>query len=581
MVQVMWGPQLSALAEQQRTRVYVEPARRGAIEDRNGHQLAYTMQARALTVSPIILRRELAQRYEMYPDFYADVDQTLADMATGIPEMLKGNGSANTIPSSEDILAKLQADTSYEVLAPAVDPDLAAQIAEKYFGVAADRLDTRQYPNGAVAENIIGKVSSDGEGQFGFELSSDALLAGIDGKRTEDVSTNGQVIPGTARNQIPAIDGSTIQLTIDLDLQTYLQQQLEQAKKNSGAKAAEAVVLDAKSGQVLAMANADTINPNGDIAAQLRAGRSFDNTTISTPFEPGSVAKIITAAAAIEYGLTTPDEVLTVPGSISMAGVTVRDAWVHGDIPYTTTGIFGKSSNVGTLMLAQRVGDQRFYDMARKFGIGTSTGIELPNESSGVLPDITQWSGGTFANLPIGQGMSMTLLQMTSMYQAIANDGVRVQPRIIKQITRADGTVEPLGEPEKTTVVSAQTAATVRDMFRAVTQSDPMGYQNGTGPTAAIEGYQITGKTGTAQQVDPNTGAYSNSEYWITFAGIAPADNPRFVIGIMLDRPERGVHGEGGQSAAPLFHDIAAWLLNRDNVPLSAPANRLTLDARQ
>ncbi|MDO4908733.1 MAG: penicillin-binding protein 2, partial [Corynebacterium sp.] len=475
MVQVMWGPSLSALAEQQRTRVYVEAARRGAIQDRNGRELAYTMQARALTVSPIILRKELAERHDLYPDTYPDVDQALQDMANGIPDMLKGNGAAKTIPNSDDLLTKLQSDTTYQVLAPAVDPDLAEQIADKYFGVAADRLDQRQYPNGAVGENIIGKVSSDGEGQFGFELSSDALLSGIDGKRTEDVSTNGQVIPGTARNQIPAIDGSTIELTIDLDLQTYLQQQLEQAKKNSGAKAAEAVVLDAKSGQVLAMANADTIDPNGDISAQLRAGRSFDNTPISTPFEPGSVAKIITASAAIEYGLTTPDEVLSVPGSISMAGVTVRDAWSHGNMPYTTAGVFGKSSNVGTLMLAQRVGDQRFFDMARKFGIGTATGIELPNESAGVLPDISQWSGGTFANLPIGQGMSVTLLQMASMYQAIANDGVRVQPRIIKQITKADGTVEPLAEPQKTTVVSPQTAQTVRDMFRAVTQSDPMG----------------------------------------------------------------------------------------------------------
>ena len=399
--------------------------------------------------------------------------------------------------------------------------------------------------------------------------ASDAQLAGIDGRRVEEVSTNDQAIPGTLRDQNPAVDGAQIELTIDLDLQTYVQQQVQQAKVNSGAEQASAVVLDAKTGEVLAMANSDTVDPMGDIQRQLERGKRFDNSAITSPFEPGSVAKIITASAAIENKLTTPDEVLQVPGSIDMAGVTVRDAWEHGVMPYTTTGVFGKSSNVGTLMLAQRVGEDRFADMLNKFGIGQLTGVELPSESAGLLPDREQWSGGTFANLPIGQGMSLTLLQMAGVYQAIANDGERVTPRIIKKVTRADGTVDRLPQPERTRVVSDDTARTVRNMFRSVAQSDPTGVQQGTGPQAAVEGYQISGKTGTAQQVDPACQCYSNSKYWITFAGIAPADDPRYVVAIMLDAPQRGVHGEGGQSAAPLFHDIASWLLTRDNVPLS------------
>ena len=207
--------------------------------------------------------------------------------------------------------------------------------------------------------------------------------------------------------------------------------------------------------------------------------------------------------------------------------------------------------------------------MLKKFGIGQLTGVELPSESAGLLPDREQWSGGTFANLPIGQGMSLTLLQMAGVYQAIANDGERVTPRIIKRVTNADGTVDRLPQPERTRVVSEDTARTVRNMFRSVAQSDPTGVQQGTGPQAAVEGYQISGKTGTAQQVDPACQCYSNSKYWITFAGIAPADDPRYVVAIMLDAPQRGVHGEGGQSAAPLFLDIASWLLTRDNVPLS------------
>ncbi|MEK0372162.1 penicillin-binding protein 2 [Corynebacterium mastitidis] len=598
-VQVVWGPELSAKAEEQRARIYVEPARRGEIADRDGREMAYTMQARSLTVSPDLLRRELREQADLElrmadspgadaapenRDAYLDerVEETLKEMARGIPQMIKDAGASTDEVDAKEIEEKLRADTHYEVLVRNVDPDVAAEIAEKYHGVAADHQDIRQYPNGAVGENILGKVSMDGQGQFGFEASGDALLSGINGRMTEDVSTDGQVIPGTLRDQVPAIDGKSVRLTVDLDVQNYLQQKVEQARENSGAKDAEAVVLDARTGEVVAMANTGTIDPNGDIEKQLERGKDFDNPAISAPYEPGSVAKIITAAGVLEEGLTTPDEVLQVPGAISMSGVTVNDAWEHGTVPYTTTGIFGKSSNVGTLMLAQRLGEEEYARYLEKFGIGQPTGVELPNESAGLLPSPEQWSGGTFANLPIGQGMSWTTLQMASVYQALANGGERVEPRIISSVTNPDGTEEELPEPKRTQVVRPETARTVVDMFRAVTQSDPTGVQSGTGPGGAIEGYQTSGKTGTAQQVDPNTGAYSMSDFWITFAGVAPADDPRYVIAVMLDDPDRGVEpgGQGGQSAAPVFRDVASWLMDRDNVPTSDPMEGLlTLQA--
>src|SRR5699024_5216356 len=274
-----------------------------------------------------------------------------------------------------------------------------------------------------------------------------------------------------------------------------------------------------------------------------KQGPNTGNTAISSPFDPGSVAKIITAAGAIEDGVTTPDEVLTVPGSIHMSGVTVNDAWQHDPEPFTTTGIFGKSSNVGTLMLAERLGPDRYAELLHDFGMGQATGVELPGESAGLVPQRPQWSGGTFANLPIGQGMAITLLQMTSIYQTIANDGERIPPRIIRAETGPDGTVTRAERPEPIRVVSPETARTVRDMFQSTLQSDPTGNQSGTAAGSGLEGYQLSGKTGTAQKVDEATGAYSNSRYHITFAGIAPADDPRFVIGIMLDEPVRGVHG--------------------------------------
>ena len=597
-VQIVWGPELAAQAEEQRARVYVDPARRGEIIDREGNQLAYTMQARSLTVSPMLLRDELRQQQDLQmrvdgenvgksPEQISDelddrVQDVLERMSREIPEMIEDAGAVaegSEEVKDEEILDKLEAETSYEVLVRNVDPDVAAEIAATFHGVAADHQDIRQYPNGAIGENIIGKVSMDGQGQFGFEASADSTLSGINGRSTEDVSTDGQVIPGTLRDVVPAVDGAGVELTLDLDLQTYVQQLLEQAKSNSQANSAEAVVLDVATGDVLAMANTDTIDPNGNISRQLEAGKDFENKTISHPFEPGSVAKIITAAATLEEGLTTPDEVHQVPGSINMAGVTVKDAWDHGVVPYTTTGVFGKSSNVGTLMLADRLGEEKFADYLSRFGIGQPTGIELPNESSGLLPPLEQWSGGTFANLPIGQGMSLTTLQMASIYQALANNGERIEPRIINEITGPDGSVRESAEPNRTQVVSPETADTVIEMFESVTQSDPSGVQSGTGVGGAIPGYQTSGKTGTAQKVDPNTGAYSQSAYWITFAGVAPADDPRFVVAVMVDEPTRGVEegGAGGQSAAPIYRDIASWLLNRDNIPPSPPDEELKI----
>ncbi|MEJ5920581.1 MULTISPECIES: peptidoglycan D,D-transpeptidase FtsI family protein [unclassified Corynebacterium] len=602
-VQLIVGPDLAAQAQSQRSVEIVDPARRGAITDRNGAQLAFTMEARSLTVHPGTLRAFIDERHRLYPDQTDPYDERLKQIAAELPEMLgvknkddeeekssrrrqasqpeqeEGIQNVQESISAKEILAKLRNEnSSYEVLVRNVDPDKAAEVTKKFPELVAERQDIRQYPNGAAAANLIGKIGMDGVGQFGFEASRDSTLQGVNGGKTIDVAANGIAIPGSTRDVNAPIDGTNYELTIDVDMQYYVQQQLEQAVEKSGAKSASAVVLDAKSGEILSMAQSGTANPNRDIGAEVDAGRNMNNSPVSDPFEPGSVAKIITAAAAIEDGKTTPDEVLQVPGSIEMSGVTVRDAWEHDTEAFTTTGVFGKSSNVGTLMLAERLGQDRFAEVLHLFGLGQSTGVELPGESAGLVPQRPQWSGGTFANLPIGQGMAMTLLQMTGVYQAIANDGERIQPRVIRKETTSDGTVTKQNPPERVRVVSPETARTVRDMFQSTMQSDETGVQMGTAAGNDIEGYRLSGKTGTAQKVDEETGAYSNSQYFITFAGIAPADDPRFVIGIMLDEPVRGVHGEGGQSAAPLFRDIAAWALNRYNVPPSAqPEQTLVL----
>ncbi len=409
----------------------VEKAVRGSIVDRNYDKLAFTIEARALTFQPAKIRKQLTEAKQKSPAA-PDPDKRLTQIATEIAAKLDNK------PDAATLLKKLRSNETFVYLARAVDPALAGAITKKFPEVGAERQDLRQYPGGALAANIVGGIDWDGHGLLGLEDSMDSKLSGTDGSITYDRGSDGVVIPGSYRNKHDAVNGSTVQLTLDDDIQFYVQQQVQQAKDASGAKNVSAVVLDSKTGEVLAMSNDNTFDPSQDIGRQ--ADKQMGNLAVTSPFEPGSVNKIVTASSVIEYGLSNPDEVLQVPGSIDMGGVTVRDAWAHGVMPYTTTGVFGKSSNVGTLMLAQRVGPERYYDMLGKFGLGQRTGVGLPGESSGLVPPIDQWSGSTFSNLPIGQGLSMTLLQMAGMYQGIANDGVRIPPRIVKATIAPDGT---------------------------------------------------------------------------------------------------------------------------------------------
>ncbi|WP_182349553.1 peptidoglycan D,D-transpeptidase FtsI family protein [Tomitella gaofuii] len=570
-VQVVRAPELSAQSASQRTVTTKLPATRGDIVDTNGKPLAYTVDARALTFQPVRVRDELAEAHAKDPE--APTAEEYIDKAVAKLSAMLGDKV-----DARELRKEMASDKQFVYLARQVDPRKATAITEEFSKIGSDPDNIREYPGGALAANILGATRWDGSGLIGLESSMQSVLAGTAGSKTYDRGSGGDIIPGSVRDVHPAQNGSTVRLTIDSDLQYFVQNAVQKAKDASGAKNVSAVVLDADTAHVLAMSNDNTFDPSIGVGDPANDHAELGNPSVTTPFEPGSVNKIITASAAIEYGLTTPEEVLQVPGSITMDGVTVSDAWPHGVAPYTTTGIFGKSSNVGTLMLAQRVGQDRFAQMVKKFGLGQRTGVGLPGESAGAVPPEDQWTAGTFANLPIGQGLSMTLLQMADMYQTIANDGLRVPPRIVEKIVGPDGQVTTPEEPEPVRVVSPETARTVRDMFRAVVQDDD-GNQRGTGVPAAVEGYQVSGKTGTAQQIDPECGCYSNSDYWITFAGMAPTQDPRFVVAVMMDRPQRSADGSGGMSAAPLFHDIASWLLQREQVPLSPPAPRLVLQA--
>ncbi|MEV0089669.1 penicillin-binding protein 2 [Saccharopolyspora sp. NPDC050642] len=553
---------LSEKAQAQRAAKQIIPAERGSFTDRSGNVLAFSGESRQLYANPNLLTKTFDEEHAKNPEKPTS-EQYKREIARYIAQVLPG------VISEQEVLDALFKDAGFTYFGPPIDPSQARLITEKYPHIGAEYRATREYPARSVGSNIIGVANWRRDdrkikGLMGLEASMDPLLAGTAGEKVSDTARDSNlVIPGTERELKAAIPGSDVQLTIDSDLQFMLQRQLADYTRAAQARSASAVVLDAKTGEIYALANDKAFDPGAP-----SWGDSPDsNPAVTTPFEPGSVGKVITAAGAIENGIVKPDTVLQVPGSIKVADRTVGDAWPHGTLPLTFTGVLGKSSNVGTLMVAQQLGEDRFYDLAKKFGLGQVTGSGLPGESAGSLPPRQSWSGSTFANLPIGQGLSMTVLQMAGMYQAIANDGVRMPPRIIAAETGPDGTRVERPRPEGVRVVSPETAHTVRDMLRSVVQNGPGREQDGTGPGAALPGFQVSGKTGTAQQVDPACRCYSQSKYWITFAGMVPADNPRFVVGLMLDQPAYGT--QDGSSAAPLFNEVASFLTQRYQIPPS------------
>lgn len=558
-VQGVQANTLAAKAEQQRITKDVIPADRGSIMDRHESVLAFSSEAKQLYATPRRMTETLEEAHAKDPT-EPTATQHKQEAARFIARTTQGK------ITEKQVLDVLMSDDQFSYFGPEIDPAKAKEITGKFPQIGAEYRAIREYPAGNLAANVIGAANwrmdeRKIEGQIGLEAAMDKTLGGRNGVKLSDTAMGSSlVIPGTERELKPAVPGSDVQLTVDSDVQFTVQRGLNDYARRANARSASAVVLDAKTGEVYALANDKTFDPGGPWNGNI------GNPAVTTPFEPGSVNKVITAAGAIENDVIKPEDVLQVPGKIEVADRTVGDAWPHGTIPLTFTGVLGKSSNVGTIEVAQKLGGKKWFDLASKFGLGKSTGIGLPGESAGSLPPPKEWSGSSFANLPIGQGLSMTVLQMAGMYQTIANDGVRMPPRIVDATIRPDGTRVPTPDPKGVRVVSPKTANTVKDMLRAVVQDGPGSINDGTGKAAALEGYQLSGKTGTAQQYDPAIKGYSNEKYWITFAGMVPADNPRFVVGLMLDRP----HGsEEATSAAPLFHELASYLTQHFQIPLS------------
>jgi cell division protein FtsI (penicillin-binding protein 3) len=523
----------ASAAHAQRVDTVALHALRGSIVDRNGTVLAYTSAALDITVDPAQIKP--ADRAAYAAKLAPLVGKTVAQ-----------------------VIAVLSKPGQYAMLARALSPLQAQKITDlELAGIYTQATTQRQYPGRTTAANVIGTVHSDGTGAAGIEDQFNSVLAGKDGTLTYAVDNVGNVNPSARTVRKNAQNGGTVQLTIDQSLQFMAQQALDQGVAQSGARGGSMAMLDVGTGQVLALAssstfdasNPDSINPNASI-----------NPPVMNAFEPGSVQKAVTFAAALQERVITPRSVLAVPNQITIGDATVGDAWWHPTQNFTATGILAESSNVGTLEIAQRLGAQKWMDYEQRFGVGQKTGIELPGESSGYLPPMSTWSGSTFANLPFGQGESMTVLQLASIYQTIANNGVRIPPRIVQSVTKADGSVSRTAQPAGVRVITPRTAQTLSTMLESVIMP------GGTGVKAAVPGYRIAGKTGTAQQPDPALGGrYSSTMNWDTFAGFARTGGSQFVVAIMIDNPTNGLHG--GDVAAPLAQQMFSYELAHADIP--------------
>jgi cell division protein FtsI (penicillin-binding protein 3) len=505
---------------------------RGSIVDANGVTLADTVLRYDVQVSPSVAVLDKVA-------FTKDVNAIGAATGQGGAAVQKIISNALAVnPKSQYALVIKGIDvTKYDKLTALNIPWLHMT-----------RNSTRVYPDGAVAGNLVGFVGSDGKPQAGIESSQNACLAAADGSQTYQQALDGTPIPGTTVTQKPATNGGTVQLTIDSDLQWFAQQQLAQVVPALGAKFGFVTVAEAKTGKLLTVAQYPSVDPNnvGATPPNFWGAMSF-----STPFEPGSTFKALTAAALIDTGKATPaSQVLTPYTFTSPNGANLHDAGYHAPERLTLTGVLMLSSNVGMSILGQRLSSQDRYNYLKAFGIGSSTGIGFPGESSGQLNPVSTWDDQTKYATMFGQGVSATQIQMVSAYQALANGGVRIPLTLVNGCKNADGTVTKAPQGTPTRVISAQTASTTLGMMESVITKGELAKQ------LNIPGYRIAGKTGTAQQPD-GKGGYLPS-YYVSVMGVAPADNPQYVVSVNLGYPTTLT---SSAAAAPLFKTIMSQVL--------------------
>jgi cell division protein FtsI (penicillin-binding protein 3) len=498
---------------------------RGLVYDRQGRELARSIDTESLYIEPQKIENVHATAVSLAPLIAGDTKKLEARLESARQQNRQSILLARKL--DEEAAAKVR----------------TAQIKGTYFEKELKRL----YPNGSLAAHILGFVGLDNEGLGGVEKQFNQKIKGEGGKLF--LETDGGRHPTSyASFETPSKSGDSIYLTIDQLTQFRAEKAIQEQVEKTHAKSGSVVVLDPRSGDILALANAPTFDPNN---AKSVSPELLNNQALQNVYEPGSTFKVVAYSAAIEKGLVKPDDLIDCQmGAITVAGRVVHDHKKFGTL--TVAEALAVSSNVAAIKLGMQVGDDAMADYIARFGFGKRTGIELPGETPGIVKPRSKWLPSSIGSVAMGQEIGITPIQMAAAYGAIANDGVRIAPHLVREIKGADGSTVFRSDPEQHRVVSAETARQIRGMLEGVTL-------NGTAKRAQLEGYSAAGKTGTAQKVDPATHTYSKTKFIGSFVGFAPVENPSVVIIVVMDEPKGSYHG--GDVAAPVFRTIAEQIL--------------------
>ncbi|MDW5598206.1 penicillin-binding protein 2 [Conexibacter stalactiti] len=511
------APALKRAAATQQVQTVTMPAPRGTITDRRGNVLAISEVASDISATPYIVRDKLRAAQQLAPLLGQTEDETLR---------------------------KLNTDGGFVYLGRRVPAQQANKIRRLDIdGIAFTPSSLRRYPRGWLASQLLGSSSEEPGGGTGLEYGKDDVLRGQDGVRRIVNDALGE--PISIKDQTPIVAGRDVELTLDAGLQEKVESVLEGVGKLYRPRGATAIVMNPQTSEVLALANWPRVDANDPGGAPAYAQQ---NRAVGFTFEPGSTFKAFTVAGALEDGTATPDKTYYLPVELHVADRILHDSHARGEETATVSKILAESSNIGAVRIALDMGATRFSQWVDIFGFGRRTGVELPGEEIGIVPTYDDYSGSSIANLPIGQGQAVTPLQMMQAYSAVANGGVLRTPRMIESV---GGVRVPLKRGRR--IISEQTSSEVREMLRGVLAA------GGTASEAAIPGYDLAGKTGTANKVDPETGEYSRERYIASFMGFAPVSDPRLLISVVVDEPQGSIYG--GDVAAPAFQKIAAWAL--------------------
>jgi len=515
-------------------------APRGDITDINGVAFARSVAATSIVVDQTQITDPAKVAAFVAPILGMKVEE--------IQDSLTGTRKWNMVARNAKPATWLKLSTAldqYNSRFKAMSPD-------RIIGFFPERSYVREYPSGSLIASLIGFVNHDGVGATGLESSMNSMIKGVDGKYSYANGYKAE-IPGSQSEIIPAQSGTSIRLTVDRDIQWVASKAIADVVKSSRALSGTVIVMDPKTGHILAHATAPTFDPNNTTKVSLVAMR---NPSVLDVYEPGSTGKVMTIAAAMDEKKITPETVLTIPDKLKRSIKVFKDHEPHPTQRLTTAGILAVSSNTGSIKIGEMLSNDKLYDYLTKFGIGTKTGSGLPGESRGILPKVADWSGTTAPTVAFGQGYSVTAMQATSVFATIANDGVRVSPTVIAGTSDSSGNYTPTATRESVRVISPETAAQMRLMMESVVSA------NGTAPSSAIPGYRVAGKTGTAQRIDDTCGCYRG--YTASFIGFAPADNPAYVISVTIQDP-KGIHW-GGYLGGPVFKKVMSFVLQSKGI---------------